>query len=213
MLHFSDAARRQEKIIAFQWTHAHENKPKCTAAKKNPVCHTSYLFGFGELRRAEPRKARYTALSHHLKRPPPPRASCRLVRRQDLLSPRTARSYVSPPRKPRRSLPHYNCCPQRALLVEVSKQHKASPSEHSFFGSWTAVNPISVVFACLAPFPDFLNRHRSLTSFSSKSARVWRGCRARIPDPLRVMTQPKPDQSQSPVPRPGDRGRRPAEAG
>lgn len=66
-LHFSDAAKRQEKIIAFQWTHAHENKPKCTAAKKNPVCHTSYLFGFGELDRAELGKVCHRALTHPLR--------------------------------------------------------------------------------------------------------------------------------------------------
>lgn len=79
LLHFSDAAKRQENIIVFQWPHAHENKPKCTAAKKNPVCHTSYLFGFGKLNRAELREAWYTALSHHPTRPSSPRAPCRLV--------------------------------------------------------------------------------------------------------------------------------------
>ena len=48
MLHFCDVAERPERILAFHWIHAQESKPKCTAAKKNPVYHTSYLFGFGE---------------------------------------------------------------------------------------------------------------------------------------------------------------------
>ena len=33
-LHFSDVAKRQERILAFHWIHAQESKPKCTAAKR-----------------------------------------------------------------------------------------------------------------------------------------------------------------------------------
>lgn len=95
LLHFSDVAKRQDRILAFHWIHAQESKPKCTAAKKNPVYHTSYLFGFGELDQAELRKTCYTTLSHHLQWQPPPRASCRPGCRAGLLSTSPSESFFT----------------------------------------------------------------------------------------------------------------------